>query len=347
VELTNNLIYSKAISGVEDIWKKNSFSGLVVCENRAALLDTGNCSAVLMRGGSFKDLTHYDKKAERLLQLGIISNEKARQLSQRMGVLGESAADATKEYDMFDIEAGDTVLLYNSGLTNVLDQERMEALLSEESDAAAAANSLAKAALEGGREESVCIMVIRFGRQDQPLPEPRRYAESRSVPRRSGTEKRERRNKKQEDFRTYIAAAITCVLLAGMIFAGYILWINREGILGSHSKQEPQTTAEQSESTGPEQSETAEPQPTEAAVGNNDGEPTKDGTNPDPAPDSWKEPIKYTVKSGDSLQKISKRFYNDISKYELIMKYNNIKDPNDIKIGQVLLIPPIEGMQQP
>jgi nucleoid-associated protein YgaU len=47
----------------------------------------------------------------------------------------------------------------------------------------------------------------------------------------------------------------------------------------------------------------------------------------------------YTVKSGDSLSKISKLFYGDANKYMKIAKANNIPDPDKIKAGQQLKIP--------
>ncbi len=50
---------------------------------------------------------------------------------------------------------------------------------------------------------------------------------------------------------------------------------------------------------------------------------------------------KYTVKSGDTLDKIAYRFYGkyDPDKIEKIMKLNNIKNETTIQIGQVLIIP--------
>ena len=47
----------------------------------------------------------------------------------------------------------------------------------------------------------------------------------------------------------------------------------------------------------------------------------------------------YTVKSGDSLSKISKLFYGDANQYMKIAKANNIPDPDKIKAGQQLKIP--------
>lgn len=52
---------------------------------------------------------------------------------------------------------------------------------------------------------------------------------------------------------------------------------------------------------------------------------------------STKEPAKtYIVKSGDSLWKIAKLQLNDGSKYSEIAKLNNIDNPNNLQVGQVL-----------
>ena len=49
----------------------------------------------------------------------------------------------------------------------------------------------------------------------------------------------------------------------------------------------------------------------------------------------------YTIKSGDTLAGIIIRFYGsyDVSKIEKIRKANNMSNPNDLQIGQQLIIP--------
>jgi len=49
----------------------------------------------------------------------------------------------------------------------------------------------------------------------------------------------------------------------------------------------------------------------------------------------------YSVKSGDTLSKISKQFYGDATKYMKIYEANRdtLSDPDKIKPGQVLKIP--------
>jgi nucleoid-associated protein YgaU len=49
----------------------------------------------------------------------------------------------------------------------------------------------------------------------------------------------------------------------------------------------------------------------------------------------------YTVKSGDSLSKISKQFYGDANQYMKIFQANRdqLNNPNEIRPGQELVIP--------
>ena len=50
----------------------------------------------------------------------------------------------------------------------------------------------------------------------------------------------------------------------------------------------------------------------------------------------------YTVKSGDTLSKISKEFYGDANEYMRIFYANRdkLKDPDRIQVGQQLNVPP-------
>jgi nucleoid-associated protein YgaU len=63
------------------------------------------------------------------------------------------------------------------------------------------------------------------------------------------------------------------------------------------------------------------------------------GVDPSIAPPP--EPKTYTVVSGDTLSKVAKQFYGDANKYMKIFEANKdqLKDPNMIRVGQVLKIP--------
>jgi nucleoid-associated protein YgaU len=54
----------------------------------------------------------------------------------------------------------------------------------------------------------------------------------------------------------------------------------------------------------------------------------------------------YTVKSGDTLSKISRQFYGDANEYMRIFYANRdqLRDPDKIQVGQQLVIPPDDGL---
>ena len=47
----------------------------------------------------------------------------------------------------------------------------------------------------------------------------------------------------------------------------------------------------------------------------------------------------YTIKSGDNLSTIAKRFYASASKYPEIAKANGIDNPDHIRVGQEISLP--------
>ncbi len=82
---------------------------------------------------------------------------------------------------------------------------------------------------------------------------------------------------------------------------------------------------------------------------NNDGnEPlspdnnTDKNTEPDSNSDTNAEYDVYVVQSGDTLSAISNKFYGSLNKYDIIMKYNNIKKDNSLYVGQELKIPKLK-----
>lgn len=49
----------------------------------------------------------------------------------------------------------------------------------------------------------------------------------------------------------------------------------------------------------------------------------------------------YTIKSGDSLSKISKLFYGNANKYNEIASHNGIANPDKISAGATINVPPL------
>lgn len=61
------------------------------------------------------------------------------------------------------------------------------------------------------------------------------------------------------------------------------------------------------------------------------------GLKPGKSTSGW--PKTYTVKSGDTLQKIAAHFYKNASKWKQIATANNIRDPKKLKVNSTIRIP--------
>ena len=58
-----------------------------------------------------------------------------------------------------------------------------------------------------------------------------------------------------------------------------------------------------------------------------------------PVEEKAEAPVEYLIKRGDNLLKILRTHYGDESKLQEICVVNNIKDPNNIQVGQTILLP--------
>lgn len=69
-------------------------------------------------------------------------------------------------------------------------------------------------------------------------------------------------------------------------------------------------------------------------------ETTTTSTVPPTTTTTYVEPVYYTVKSGDTLFNISKRFNLDMLQ---LMQLNGITNPDHVEVGQNLQLPPATG----
>ena len=106
----------------------------------------------------------------------------------------------------------------------------------------------------------------------------------------------------------------------------------QESVPASNSElmQEPESTS----ASEREPVQTSEPEPTPTPT----PEPTPIPT-PEPTPTPAPEPVSYTIQRGDTLIGICMRQYGSDQRVAEICALNNISNPDDIKIGQKILLP--------
>lgn len=357
VEQSSNLIHSLSLGESDFGDKKPSFAGLLIDEGSIAAVNLGSYRIYKLEGDTFKLLVNDYKRAERLLKMGIISTEQAELLSSQQKASMEEGRTTVKKSDINPIKTGVTYLICSAGLVDSVNEDQLYDILAASADADDAAAELVEQAVAGGPEEDVTAVVIRIAEAEEQradMPGPRtahiRSASAGSKARPSYVAHSAAKRGRSVDVGKIVSLAVLVFLATAVVFGGFKLW----QMLGPQAKEtatqdDPNKTGDNANTDDPSSSisdETdgpAQPDDSSSPDGPDVTDPGQGtGTKTPTGTDTGSEPITYTVKSGDMLMVIAKKFYGDENKYKLIMEANNIKDPNKIAVGQKLIIPPNE-----
>ncbi len=330
VEEINNLIHSLSLGNDELEHDSKGFCGLIVSESKAVAVNIGSCKIYLLRDGIFKHLTVDYAKTERLLKLGIITEEQANNLSKRFGIPGEENKIEVQVSDILNIKEGDKFLLCSDGLANSLEDERINEILEMKGESDYLANLFLNEASKNGSKDDITILLVKVDKSDENQtksivkPNMNRKKSTNSIKFKYTKKDRNRITK----YVTGGLVAITSIVLIILLVYAYKTMIDP-----------PQKSVE-NQTNVPVQSPSPEPTPAT----------NQDEVTPTPAEmenaGNVTEPIHYIVEPKDTLEKISKKYYNDTTKYKKLAEYNNIEDPNSIKVGQELLIPDLKELEK-
>jgi protein phosphatase len=122
----------------------------------------GDSRAYLLRGGRLHRLTRDHTYVQQLVDSGRMSPEEAAASSSRhllVNALGASKDSVRVDVERVPLVNGDRVLLCSDGLTDSMDDDAIQRVLSEGATAAAACESLIARALEGGGRDNITVLV--------------------------------------------------------------------------------------------------------------------------------------------------------------------------------------------
>ncbi|HEX2944856.1 MAG TPA: LysM peptidoglycan-binding domain-containing protein [Clostridia bacterium] len=375
VEQSSNLLHS--ISLGENYFKdrKPSFAGILIDEGNIAAVNLGNCRIYKLEGETFKLLVNDYKKAERLLKMGIISNEQAEMLSGQQKASLEEGISTVKKSDINPLRAGVVYLICSRGLTDAVSEDAIYEIISSGGKPDEIAGKLVEAAFNNESENNITAIIIKVesaGEQQDELPVSRvnQYRPARSVP--SSLPPRNARvvagrHKQSPDFGRIASLVILFILVAAVVYGGFKFWMMLTGREAQGTTAQQETTLS-ADDTALDESSTADAAGTAEGAGTPDengttsgsaietgdagsngndsdaGSGNGSGTGSGKSGDSQvkAEGTTYIVKSGDMLMNIAKKFYGDENKYKLIMDANGLTNPDKITEGQKLIIPPVK-----
>jgi protein phosphatase len=132
---------------------------------RLFIIHAGDSRAYLFRGGCLEQLTEDHTLVAELVGRGVLSPEEAKRDPRRhvvTNVLGGGHPGVRVDVQRVLLEPGDVLLLCSDGLHDMLDDNRVAAILAEAAGPEAACRKLVAQANEAGGRDNVTAIVARF-----------------------------------------------------------------------------------------------------------------------------------------------------------------------------------------
>ncbi len=264
----NRRIFDVSRSESERAGMGTTLTAALLDGSEVAIAHVGDSRAYLFRDGSLKRLTQDHSLVDELVRRGKLTEEQAAEHPQRSIITRALGPEPEVEVDTwtYPVRAGDVLLLCSDGLTSMVSEEHMEAILSSSKRLQDAAQALINEANAAGGRDNITVVLFRLedveagdGAVDQPTmagvpavdasPEgPGRQTSSeatgapRALPERGGTVSRtERRPPAVAERRWHkpLAALIAVVVVLFLILGGgylatrqlYFIGTNAQGIV--------------------------------------------------------------------------------------------------------------------
>ena len=172
VEAANAAIHEKALSSAKFHDMGTTLTMMYREGDTAYFGHVGDSRAYIFRGGRLKRLTRDHSLVARLIENGEITEEEARVHPQRNIIL--SALGLGPEVDVeitaVKIMPGDEFLLVSDGLYSMVDDRRIEQVLTGEPEPAAAVRRLVDLALEAGGVDNVSVLLTTYAKPFAGVP---------------------------------------------------------------------------------------------------------------------------------------------------------------------------------
>lgn len=166
VQTANSKICKKIVeSGEKRIGA--TFSALAIENDKAIVFNVGDSRVYLLRDGKLKQISVDDTTAQRMVSMGMITHEEAKthkdrhKLTQHLGIFKDEMIIEPHVSQEIEIKKDDKFLLCSDGLTDMLTDEEIYAILKENKAPEELSRALVKAALKNGGKDNVTVMVVK------------------------------------------------------------------------------------------------------------------------------------------------------------------------------------------
>jgi serine/threonine protein phosphatase PrpC len=141
-----------------------TLTALILKQDEGILAHVGDSRCYRLREGVFEQLSRDHTLVARLVEQGIITPEQARYHPQRNVIrqavgVADPSEPLEPDIETFALQAGDLYLLCSDGLTDMVDDAEIEAIVREEPPTRAAWRLVDRALANGGRDNITVVLV--------------------------------------------------------------------------------------------------------------------------------------------------------------------------------------------
>lgn len=164
MRLANQAIYEAAKGNPAWQGMGTTMAAVIVNKRRLAIAHVGDSRVYLVRSGSIEQLTDDHTLVSEQVKRDLISREEAKQsemknvLTRAVGVGPEVEVDL----DELSLLEGDSLLLCSDGLTTMIDEDQMMAVVATSDDPKSACERLIALANENGGRDNITVVVAHL-----------------------------------------------------------------------------------------------------------------------------------------------------------------------------------------
>ncbi|MEI6603387.1 MAG: LysM peptidoglycan-binding domain-containing protein [Clostridia bacterium] len=306
---------------IGEISSERSVACVYVENGKYTMLSSGNAKVFVHSNGVAKQLTNAKIRIERLVKLGVMSENQAKDISN-------AEHDGISQFSKATLSSGDTLVLCTGGATEYIDEQKLSVILSAQTNLTTKSSDILKGAAAMGLDDDLTVMMIHVGASEKFEGG---YADDF--------------DEDENKFSGKIAAVFAGILaLVIGLAVGYMVLPSVFGkkLVDVNAKYSSVSGANKTTNPGTQATKAPVVIQTETPVDESTPEPTVT-TAPTAAPtpvltiENGKQ--YYTVQPGDTFSGIAKKVYGNSSKFQIIMDANKGVSANSLKIGQKLEIP--------
>lgn len=159
VDLANKAVGKQSLRG-----GGTTLTMVVKSKDCGLAANVGDSRTYLMKNRQLKQITKDHSLVQRLVDAGQLTPEEAENHPQKNVITRALNGNSRSEVDIFplDFQPGDRILLATDGLTNMVEDKKIERILKKNSDCGKAVEKLVERANKNGGVDNTAVIIRRF-----------------------------------------------------------------------------------------------------------------------------------------------------------------------------------------